>query len=86
MKRHILDISFCLFCNFYCSKPTRTRTQNREKQRNGLIVENHSAEIDRHELYFSVFVFTNLIFTQSLYAAVGLRIFDYYVEPMVKIY
>jgi hypothetical protein len=28
-----------LFCNFQGSKPTRTRTQNREKQRSGLITK-----------------------------------------------
>jgi hypothetical protein len=30
------NILFSLFCNFYVSKPTRMRTQNREKQRNSL--------------------------------------------------
>jgi hypothetical protein len=39
MKKCILwKIFFCLFCNFCGSKPTRTRTQNREKQRSGLIL------------------------------------------------
>jgi hypothetical protein len=32
-----MEILFCLFSNFCGSKPTRTRTQNTEKQRNGLI-------------------------------------------------
>jgi hypothetical protein len=35
-KMYFVDIFFCLFCNFHGSKPTRTRTENREKQRNGL--------------------------------------------------
>jgi hypothetical protein len=35
-KTIFIDISFCLFCNFRGSKPTRTRTQNRKKQRNSL--------------------------------------------------
>jgi hypothetical protein len=34
-KRVFIEIFLCLFCNFRGSKPTRTRTQNREKQRNG---------------------------------------------------
>jgi hypothetical protein len=39
IKRRFLEISFCLFCNFRGSKPSRTQTQNREKQRNSLITE-----------------------------------------------
>jgi hypothetical protein len=33
---YFVKIFFCLFCKFRGSKPTRTRTQNREKQRSGL--------------------------------------------------
>jgi hypothetical protein len=35
-KMFSTNILFFLFCNFYVSKPTSTRTQNREKQRNSL--------------------------------------------------
>jgi hypothetical protein len=37
IKKRFIKIFFCLFSNFCGSKPTRTQTQNREKQRNGLI-------------------------------------------------
>jgi preprotein translocase subunit YajC len=33
----LIEIFFCLFYKFRGSKPPRTRTQNREKQRNSLI-------------------------------------------------
>jgi hypothetical protein len=35
-KMYFVEIFFCLFCNFQGLKSTRTRTQNREKQRSGL--------------------------------------------------
>jgi hypothetical protein len=40
---YFVEIFFCLFCNFHGSKPTRTRTQNREKQRNSRRVVNNFA-------------------------------------------
>jgi hypothetical protein len=39
-KMLFIENFLCLFCNFRGSKPTRTRTQNTEKQRNGLIMKN----------------------------------------------
>jgi hypothetical protein len=48
-KMYFVKIFFCLFCNFRGSKPTRTRTQNREKQRSGLTITDNFLKFCVHK-------------------------------------
>jgi hypothetical protein len=43
-KMYFVEIFSCLFCNFRGRKSTRTRTQNREKERSGLSIANKNVE------------------------------------------
>jgi hypothetical protein len=57
---YFADIFFCLFCNFLGSKPTRTRTQNIEKQRNGLTKRNKLYDSEAYSTAYMVFLLNNV--------------------------